>query len=122
MINRFFRHRPLRYLLWAGLGAVIALLSLLRSGFGLIYFWADALSTAGAVLILLGLLGLAASCGAFDTFRFSFSTLKSRRYRTLYDFNEAHKEKRKRSEWGFALPLTLGAAYLLIAIMLSLAV
>ena len=122
MIKRFFCHRPLRYLLWAGLGAVIALLSLLRSGFGLICFWVDALSTAGAVLILLGLLGLAASCGAFDIFRFSFSTLKSRRYRTLYDFNEAHKEKRKRSEWGFAPPLALGAAYLLIGILLSLAV
>ena len=118
MINRFFCHHPLRYLFWVGLGAAVALLSLLRSGFGLIFFWADALSAAGAVLILLGLLGLAAHCGAFDTFRFSFSTLKSRHYRTMYEFNEARKKKRNKREWIFAPPLTLGAAYLLIGILL----
>ena len=122
MAGRFFRHPPLRYLLWAGLGAVVALLSLLRSGFGLVFFWADALSAAGGVLILVGLLVLAACCGAFDTFRFSFSALKSRRCRTLYDLSEARREKRKKGEWIFAPPLTLGAAYLLIGVLLSLGV
>lgn len=121
MISRFFRRRNPQYLLWAGLGAVIALLSLLRSDFGLVFFWANALSTAGIVLILSGLLALVASLGAFDLFRFSFTFLKPRRYTTMYDYTEALREKRKGSGRSFVPPLILGAAYLLTGILLSFA-
>ena len=73
ILSRIFRHSPIRYAVAAGIALLVAFLCLLRTGFDLRIYYMDALSTAGAVVILLGLLFMAAYFGAFDTFGYSFS-------------------------------------------------
>ena len=118
VLNRLFRHSPWHYIGAAVLGAVIALLSLLRGGFGLRIVWADALTTAGAVVILCGLLGMAASLGAFDMFGYSISTLGNRRYKDLYEYSQAKQEKRGRAGWTFVPWIAVGAAFLCVGFMI----
>ena len=77
-----------------------------------------ALTTAGAVLLLLSLLGLTVYCGAFDIFGYSVSALGRRRYKSLYEYSEAHQEKRRRSGWTFGPLLLTGAAFLLAGLIL----
>jgi len=117
VLDRLFRYSPLRYLAAAAVGAALILLMLLRNGFTGVASWLDALTVAGAVLILLGLLGMTVHFGAFDIFGYSFSTLRgARRYRTLFDYGQAHQEKRSRNGWTFMPFITVGAVILLCGI------
>lgn len=117
-LNRVFR-QPLRRYLAAGLvGVLTALASLWRTGFGYRLAYADALTAAGAVLILLGLLLWVSWLGAFDIFGYSVSALGRRRYKSLFDYSTAHQEKRRRAGWFFAPFLTAGAVFLLAGAVL----
>ena len=117
-LTRLFRHAPWRYAAAFAAGAMIALLSLLRTGFGYRLAWADALTTAGGVLLFLSLLGLTAHLGAFDIFGFSVSALGRRRYKNLYEYSAAHQEKRRRTGWTFGPLLLTGAVFLLAGLIL----
>ena len=110
-MRRLFLHSPKVYAVALALGILLTALVLRSRGSLLPLWWADGLS-AGAVLVLLGLLGLAARLGAFDIVGYSFSTLGSRRYKDLFAYSEAKKEKRSRSELGFMPFLTVGAVFL----------
>ena len=112
VFDRLFRHAPWRYLVSAALGLALALLVLLRDGFALRLAWYNALTVAGAVLILLGLLGLVAYHGAFDIFGYSFSSMVRRRYENLYAYSEAKREKRGRRGWTFVPMITIGLVFL----------
>ena len=57
LVRRLFLHSPREYLIALGLGALLTGLRLWSLGGTLPLFWADALETAGGVLILLGLVG-----------------------------------------------------------------
>ncbi len=120
LLRRLFFNPPRKYLISLALGALLAALVLwLRGGF-LPLFWADALETAGAVLILLGLLGLVAHLGAFDTMGYAFSTFRSqRRYKDLYSYSEAKKESRSHASWGFMAPIATGAVFLIAGLILA---
>ena len=121
MLDRIFRHSPRRYVAAAGIALLVALLVLLRDGFRLRIAYMNALSTAGAVVVLLGLLIMVDSFGAFDIFGYSFSTLgKDRRYKDLYAYGEARKEKRRRAGWTFMPFLLVGAAFLLAGLLLRI--
>ena len=111
-MRRLFLHSPKVYAAALALGILLTALVLRSRGSLIPLWWADGLSAAGAVLVLLGLLGLAARLGAFDTVGYSFSTLGSRRYKDLFAYSEAKKEKRSRSELGFMPFLTVGAVFL----------
>ena len=119
LLRRLFRH-PLRsYLLPLAAGALLTALALWLRGGLLPLFWADSLETAGGILVLLGLLGLAARLGAFDTLGYAFSTFRSRRrYRDLFDYSTAKKESRSRASWGFMPWITVGAALFLAGAVL----
>ncbi len=118
ILNRLFRHSPLSYIAFAVLGAGICALSLLRTGTGYTLAWADALSTAGLILVLLGFLMMISHFGAFDSFGYSFSTLGARRYKDLYAYTQAKKEKRTAKGWGFMPPILVGAVFLLFGLVL----
>ena len=112
-LNRVFRQPLRRYLEAILLGVLVTLASLWRTGFGYRLAYADALTVAGTVLILLGLLLWAVWMGAFDVFGYAVSTLGRRRYKSLFDYSAAYQEKRKRSGWFFTPFLTVGTVFLL---------
>ncbi len=121
ILNRIFRHSPIRYAVASGIALVIAFLSLLRTGFDLRIYYMDAFSVAGAAVILLGLLFMAAYFGAFDTFGYSFSMWRAtRRYKDLYAYSEAKKEKRQKGGWTFMPFLVVGAVFLLLGLLLRI--
>ncbi len=123
LLRRLFRHSPKRYLTALALAALLTGLRLWSLGGLLPLFWADALETAGGVLILLGLLSLAARLGAFDTVGYAFSTFRSqRRYKDLYEYSVAKKENRSRQPWGFMAFIAVGVLFLAAGLILSAAV
>jgi len=117
-MRRLFLHSPKAYVLALVLGAALAALNLWSRGGGLLFRWADALSTAGAVLILLGLLGLVARLGAFDTVGYGISKIWRPRYRDLVEYTQAKGEKRSREPLGFMPFILVGALFLLAGILL----
>lgn len=123
LVRRLFLHSPREYLIALGLGALLTGLRLWSLGGTLSLFWADALETAGGVLILLGLLGLVARLGAFDTVGYAFSTFRSRRrYEDLYAYASAKKEERSRRSWGFMAFIAVGVLFLAAGLILAAAV
>ena len=117
ILSRLFRHAVWRYLVAVLLGAAAVGLVLLRNGIAYRLAWADALTVGGAVLVFVGLLGLVAHGGAFDFFGYSFSTLGNRRYKDMYAYSQAKRESRSHGGWTFMPFLTVGAAYLLIGLL-----
>ncbi len=120
-IRRIFRHSWKQYAAAAGVAVTVTLLSLLRDGFALRISYYNALTMAGAVTLLLGLLLMTAYFGAFDIFGYSFSTFRSRRrYRDLYEYAEAKKEKRRRGDRFFMPWLIVGAVFLIAGLLLRI--
>ncbi len=121
VICRIFRHSPKQYGAAVGTAVLIALLSLLRDGFTLRIHYYNALTMAGAVTIMLGLLLMTAYFGAFDIFGYSFSTLRGqRRYHDLYEYTEANREKRRHGDLFFLPWMIVGAGFLLIGLLLRI--
>lgn len=117
-MRRLFLHSPKVYLFALVLGAALAAFNLWSRGGGLLIRWADALSTAGAFLILMGLLGLVARLGAFDTMAYGFSRLWKPRYTDLMEYTEAKAEKRSRAPLGFMPFVTVGVLFLAAGLIL----
>ena len=121
-MRRLFLHSPRVWALAFSLGAVLTALGLWSRGSLLLIWWADSLSVAGAVLVLLGLLGLVARLGAFDTVGYGFSTFGKRRYKDLYEYTQAKAEKRSRAPLGFMPLIATGAAFFAAGLILRGAV
>ena len=117
-MRRLFLHSPKAYAVALALGAVLAALVLRFRGAGLTIWWADALSSAGAALILMGLLGLMARLGAFDTVGYGISRLRKLRYRDLYEYCETRKEKRRQAPPVFMAFIAVGALFLIPGLIL----
>ena len=93
----------------------------LHQGFGLRYWYAEAMTASGAIVFLIGMLQLAAYFGAFDTFGYSFSTFRSqRRYQDLYEYTAGKSEERKHGELTFMPFLVVGLVFLLIGLLLHI--
>ncbi len=123
LLRRLFLHSPAKYLIALGLAALMTGLRLWSLGGTLPLFWADALETAGGILIFLGLLGLVARLGAFDSAGYAFSTFRSRRrYQDLVEYGAAKKENRSRRPWGFMVFITVGTVFLLAGLVLAAAI
>ena len=121
IFNRLFHHSPKYYLIPACIGFLVAGLALLRESVRARMQYVNALTVAGALVILLGLLGLVIHLGAFDVFGYSFSTLGARRrYKSLYDYGQAKQEQRSRSEWIFVPYFVVGAVFLAAGLILWL--
>lgn len=120
-ICRFFRHPWKQYAAAAGVAVAIMGLSLLRDGFTLRIHYYNALTMAGAVTLLLGLLLMTAYFGVFDIFGYSFSTVGTkRRYHDLYEYAEAKKEKRRHGNKFFLPWMIVGTAFLLAGLLLRI--
>ena len=117
LVSRLFRHSPWRYILSLLGGAAIAGVVLLTAGYTGTLAWANALTIAGAVLILCGALSWIARQGGFDMFRYAFSNIGSRRYKDFYSFTEAQQEKRRAAAWTFLPPVWVGLVCLLAGLL-----
>lgn len=117
-MRRWFIHSPGRYALALVLGAGLTALGLYFRKSLLPIWWADSLSIAGAVLVLLGLLGLMARLGTFDMAGYAVSTLGNRRYRDLYEYSRAKAEKRSHTPPGFVPFIAVGAVFLAAGLIL----
>ena len=118
ILHRLFRHSPWHYVTAALLGAVVTLICLIRDGFAVKLAWVNGLTVSGAVLILLGLLGLVSHYGAFDMFGYSFSVFRKRRYDSLFEYSEAKKEKHGKAGWSFMPYIAVGAVFLLCGLLI----
>ena len=117
-MRRLFLHSPGAYGIALALGAVLTALGLWSRGSLLLIWWADSLSIAGAVLILLGLLGLVARLGAFDTVGYGVSRLGSRRYRDLYEYSQGKAERRSHTPLRFMAFIAAGVLFLAAGLVL----
>ena len=117
-MRRLFLHSPKVYAAALALGAVLTAVNLWSRGGGLLFRWADAVSTAGAALIFMGLLGLVARLGAFDTMAYGFSKMWNPRYRDLVEYTEAKAEKRRRAPLGFMPFIAVGILFLAAGLIL----
>ena len=120
--RRLFFHSWKKYLIALALAVLLTGLVLWQRGGFLPLFWADALETAGGILILLGLLGLVARLGAFDTVGYAVSTFGKRRWKDLVEYSEAKKERRTRLPWSFMALVTTGAVFLIAGLIVAAAV
>ena len=120
-VGRIFRHSWKQYAAAAVMAVLIALLLLLRDGFSLRISYYNALSTAGAATLFMGLLLMTAYFGIFDVFGYSFSTLrKQRRYKDLYEYGEAKREKRRHGDLFFLPWIIVGVAFLLSGLLVRI--
>ena len=121
-MRRLFLHSPKVYVVALVLGALLTALNLWSRGSGLAIRWADALSTAGAALVFMGLLGLVARLGAFDTVAYGFSVIGRRRYKDLVEFTQAKAERRSRTPPGFMPFIAVGVLFLAAGLIARLTV
>ncbi len=118
-LRRFFLHSPKRYIAAFIIAAVFTVLILYSKGFDLRINYMDAFTTAGSIVILLGLLLLVAYLGAFDTFGYGFSKVfGKKRYSDLVEYNAIKKEKRRLGELVFMPYITVGAVFLLVGLLI----
>ncbi len=118
-MRRLLFHSPRIWAAAAVLGVILTALGLWSRKSLLLIWWSDSLSVAGAVLILLGLLGLVARLGAFDTAAYGFSALsRRRRYKDLYEYTQAKAEKRSHTPPGFMPLIAVGILFLAAGIVL----
>ena len=117
-MRRLFFHSPKTWGVSLLLGVLLTALGLFFRKSFLLIWWSDSLSIAGAVLVLLGLLGLVARLGAFDTVAYGFSTFGKRRYKDLFEYTQAKAEKRSHAPPGFMPLIAVGVLFLAAGILL----
>jgi hypothetical protein len=117
-LRRLFLHSPKKYAVALAAAVAVTAAGLRFRGAALLIQWADAVSTAGALVLLLGLLGLVERLGAFDTVGYGLSNLRQKRWRDLYEYSEAKREKRSRAPLGFMAFVTVGAAFLIAGLVM----
>ena len=119
-LRRFFLHSPKRYITAFLLASGLTILLLSVKGFDLRIHYMDSLTTAGAVVFLIGLLQLVTYLGAFDTFGYAFSYFRSnRRYEDLVEYSAAKREKRRVGELTFMPFITVGILFLAVGFLIG---
>jgi len=109
-----------RYVAAFIINIVVTIVVLLIRGGGFKIYYVDALSVAGSVSILLGLLVWITEAGAFDTIGYGLSTFRSeRKYQDLYEYSLLKKEKRSRKDKPFLPYIVVGAVFLLLSLLVS---
>ena len=120
LLRRLFLHSWKRYLAAALTALAMAGLCLLTQGHTLRIHYVNAVTVAGAVVFLLGMLQLVSFFGAFDSFGYAFSSIgNKRRYHDLYEYVTARKEARSHRELTFMPFITVGLLVLAAGILLG---
>ncbi|MCR4576773.1 MAG: DUF3899 domain-containing protein [Clostridiales bacterium] len=109
---RLFRHHWGHYLAAALFGAAAALAVLYQSSFTQLFSYYSALTTGGAVCVLLGLLWCVSYNGYFDIFGYAFSQFGTRRYEDLRTYSRIKMEKRSKQGWTFMPWITVGIIFI----------
>ncbi|MCR4621303.1 MAG: DUF3899 domain-containing protein [Clostridiales bacterium] len=115
---RLFRHHWGHYLAAALIGAAVALAVLFQSSFSELFSYYSALTTAGAVCILLGLLFCVSYNGTFDVFGYAFAQFGSHRYENLLDYSRIKAEKRSKRGWTFMPWISVGVVFTALGLLL----
>ena len=119
--HKLFLHSPVRYVLAVLLSAAVAAACLATQGHTLRVQWANALTTAGAVTALVGMLQCVAFYGAFDTFRFSFSSLGNQRpNKDYFEYLEEKKEQRSHQNLVYVPFIAVGLLVLAVGVLVGL--
>ena len=117
---RLFRHHWGHYLAAALVGAAVALAALYQSSFTALFAYYSALTTAGAVCVLLGLLWCVSYNGTFDVFGYAFSHFGTRRYEDLHSYSQIKMEKRAKHGWTFMPWITVGIVLIAAGLIIRL--
>ena len=108
-----------RFAIAFGLASIITLIRLFTTSFDFMIHYADALTIAGALVFLIGMLQFAAHFGAFDTFGYAFASLKSKReYKDLVEYQQIKAEKRRKEKFSFIPFILVGAGFLAVGLTL----
>ncbi|MCR5324982.1 MAG: DUF3899 domain-containing protein [Lachnospiraceae bacterium] len=126
IFRRLFFHSPKTYIAAVVLNLAFCLIVLLVRGFDRLIFYYDAMTTAGSISILFGLLLLVTYWGAFDIFGYAFSMFKVhltpdasiRRDKDLYEYKIRKQEERSRKELGFMPFIVVGAVFLILGVII----
>lgn len=119
-LKKYVFHSPVHYGIALGLNILFTLLVLYLRGFEQLMFYVDAFSVAGAVSVLFGMLLWVASAGAFSTFGYAFSTLRSeRKYKDLYEYTVAKEEKQAKQKKTYMPYILVGLVFLAVSFVLT---
>ena len=130
--RKFIWHSPKHYIAAFILCAAVSFVMLWTRGYDKAFFYYDALSAAGGICFFFGLLKLVSYFGAFDTFGYSFGKMRQNgtkrpdtpgqkehsRLDSLYDYSNAKRAERSRSELTFMPYLLIGLLFLAVAIVI----
>ena len=115
---RLFRYQWGHYLAAALIGAAVAIAVLCQSSFTHLFSYYSALTTAGAVCVLLGLLWCVSYNGSFDMFGYAFSKFGTRRYEDLRTYSQIKMEKRSKHGWTFMPWITVGVVLIAAGLLI----
>ncbi|MCR5611380.1 MAG: DUF3899 domain-containing protein [Clostridiales bacterium] len=121
LFKKLFLHSPKSYVAAFIVGIALSALALATRGYKLLINYVDALTIAGALVFLFGMLLLVWYFGALDTFGYAFRRPMGRtQYKSLYEYSEANKEKRRRGNLIFMPYIVVGVLFFTVGIILSL--
>ena len=129
MRKKLIPSRPGPYVTALIIGLVVMGLYLWREGFDRAYAYFSGLTTAGILLVLFGLLILAAYWGAGDSLGYAFTRLRETHRKTAdrerlakqsyFDYLCAKKEKRSHEELTFMSYVLVGLVFLVVGLIVE---
>ena len=106
-MRKYLLHSPVHYIIASAISLLTALILFIENSGSLLLRLGDALTTGGAVSVLLGLLFWVAAQGEFDIFGYAFRAA-SRKYKDLYEYSRIKAEKRSRRDPAYLIYIVTG--------------
>ena len=120
ILRKLFHHSWKRYLSAFLVGLAISALALKAKGFDLRLYYHEALTAAGAVLILIGLLIWTTHLGSMDSFTYVFKHFReAKEHWTLSEYREAQAAKRRGHGWDLMPYIWVGLIFLVVGALLG---
>jgi hypothetical protein len=117
-MNNIFNHSWKKYLIWIVYVLVILVIHNFAYGtWDLLILYSNGLFIGGASLFCISLLIIVGNFGAFDTFSFLVNG-KKEGCKTLYDYTEKVKEKRKNKKFNFIPSMVVSIITIMISIVI----
>ena len=119
MWSRLFPSTIAPYIRAVVIGIALTLLVLFRDGFHVLLAYVNGLTTAGILLVLVGLLLLVVHFGSLDTFAFAFKKAKELRRKDVegmprqsyWEYLQAKQEQRRTESWDFMAYVWVGVVF-----------
>ena len=121
-MNNVFNHSWKKYLIWIlYIIAILLIYNFSNGRWDLLISYVDGLFIGGASLFCISLLIILGNFGAFDTFSFLVNG-KKEGCKTLYDYTEKVKVKRKNNKFNFIPSMVISIVVILLSIILSIGI